>query len=65
MAERPWRITGQVSMQFSGKIALVTSGDRGIRREITLRLAAEGAFVGVDDGSASTRHLVRRSLELV
>jgi NAD(P)-dependent dehydrogenase (short-subunit alcohol dehydrogenase family) len=38
-------------VQFSGKIALITSGGRGIARAIALRFSAAGAFVGVDDGS--------------
>jgi NAD(P)-dependent dehydrogenase (short-subunit alcohol dehydrogenase family) len=50
----PWRRTdGGMRMELSGKVALVTGGASGIGEAASLRLAAEGATVGVLSHTAS------------
>ena len=45
-------------MSIDGKVALVTGGGQGIGRAITLRLARDGADVGIADLEQEAAHAV-------
>ena len=47
-------VTSNYANRFSGKVGLVTGAGQGIGRGVAIRLAAEGAFVGVLDWKAAS-----------
>lgn len=53
----------QLSRRFDGKVALVTGAGNGIGRSVALRLAAEGAAVGIATLDADEAAAVQRECE--